>query len=179
MKKIIIFILSMFMVVGCGCTNDKAQDAVENYLNNYKNLDSNVVSDIDKLVDQENLNDKQKDTYKDILKRQYSDLMYTIEDESYEGDSAKVTVKITVYDLYKASKKATDDLNGKPEDYLTDGEYDKDKYMDHKLELMKDIKETVNYNLVFNVKKNDGKWQVEQPDDETLEKIHGIYNYEG
>lgn len=179
MKKIIIFLTCLFMVVGCSCTNDKAQDAVEKYLDNYKSLDSNVLKDIDTIVDQEDLKDEQKGTYKDILKKQYSDLMYTVENESYDGDNAKVTVKVTVYDLYKATKNATDDLNKKPEDFLTNGEYDKDKYVSHKLNLMKDMNETVAYNLVFDVKKVDGKWQVEQPDEETLEKLHGIYNYEG
>ena len=43
---------------------------------------------------------------------------------------------------------------------------------------MKEVNETISYNIVFKVIKTDGKWQVEQPSNETLEKIHGIYNYE-
>lgn len=178
MKKIMVFLTCLLMVVGCSCSNDLAADAVEDYLNNYKGLSDNVLADIDEIVEKENLSDTQKETYRDVLKRQYKDLIYTIENEDYDGDTANVTVKITVYDLYKASSNATAKLNESPEDFLTDGEYDSEKYLDYKLDQMKNIEDTISYNIVFKVTKTDGKWQVEQPDDETLEKIHGIYNYE-
>ena len=99
MKKILVMIVSLFMVVGCSCSNDKAADAVEKYLNDYKGLSDNVLQDIDDLVENESLTDKGKETYKEVLKRQYRDLIYTIENEDYDGDTADVTVKITVYDL--------------------------------------------------------------------------------
>ena len=43
---------------------------------------------------------------------------------------------------------------------------------------MKDNTKTVSYTVTFNVLKKDNKWIVEQPNEEILEKIHGIYNYE-
>ena len=43
---------------------------------------------------------------------------------------------------------------------------------------MSDMTDTISYNVVFKVKKNNNKWEVEQPDDEVLEKLHGVYNYE-
>ncbi len=178
MKKILGIIICLVMVVGCSCSNDKAADAVENYLNDYKGLDNSVLSDIDELVENESLTDKGKATYKEVLKRQYSDLIYTIENEDYDGDTAKVTVKITVYDLYKAQKEASDYLSNHQDEFLTDGEYDNDLYMEYKLEQMKNINDTISYNVVFNVTKTDGKWYVEQPSDEVLEKIHGVYNYD-
>ena len=49
--------------------------------------------------------------------------------------------------------------------------------MEYKLETMKDTNDTISYNIVFTVTKSSGKWYVEQPDEETLEKIHGVYNY--
>lgn len=104
--------------------------------------------------------------------------MYTIENEKYDGDNANVTVKITVYDLYKAQTNASKYLNEHQDEFLTNGVYDGSKYLDYKLNEMRDIKDTISYTIVFKVIKVDGKWQVEQPDEETLEKIHGIYNYE-
>jgi len=94
------------------------------------------------------------------------------------GDEAKITVKITVYDLYKVEKDAREYLNQNQEEFLTDGIYDAKKYLEYKLDKMKDVNDTISYNIVFKVIKTDGKWQVEQPNEETLEKIHGIYNYE-
>ena len=178
MKKILVMLISLVMVVGCSCSNDKAADAVEEYLNEYKGLSNNVLEDIDELVSNENLTDKGTETYKEVLKRQYRDLVYTIENEDYDGDTAMVTVKITVYDLYKAQKNASSYLNSHQDEFLTDGEYDNDLYMDYKLEEMRDMNDTISYNIVFNVTKTDGKWVVEQPSEEVLEKIHGVYNYD-
>lgn len=178
MKKLLIFLMCLICVVGCACNNDKASDAVEKYLNEYKGLSDNVLKDMDNLKELKDLDDKQKDTYKEVLKRQYRDMMYTIENESYDGDTASVTVKITVYDLYKASKDSSAYLNNHQEEFLTNGVYDATKYLEYKLDQMKNMKDTISYNVVFKVIKVDSKWQVEQPDEKTLEKIHGIYNYE-
>lgn len=178
MKKIVIFLTCIFLAVGCACSNDKAADAVKDYLNDYKGLSDNVLNDIDSLIEKEKLDDKNKDTYKETLKRQYRDLMYTIENEDYDGDTANVTVKITVYDLYKAQKNSSDYLNEHKDDFLTDGVYDATKYLEYKLNEMSKITDTISYTIVFKVKKEDGKWVVEQPNEETLEKLHGVYNYE-
>ncbi len=168
----------MFLVVGCACSNDKAADAVEKYLNDYKGLSDNVLASIDEAIKKEELNDKQEDVYKEVIKRQYRDINYTIENEDYNGDTANVTVKLTVYDLYKAQKQTNSYLNEHPEEFLTNGTYDKDKYLDYKLEEMKKMNETISYNVVFKVIKVDSKWQVEQPEEDVLEKIHGVYNYD-
>mgnify|MGYP005773451599 CR=1 FL=1 len=178
MKKILGILGCLVMVVGCSCSNDKAADAVEKYLNDYKGLNDHVLEDIDELIKNEDLTDLGSETYREVLKRQYRDLIYTIENEDYDGDTATVTVKITVYDLYKAQKDASEYLSEHPDEFLTDGEYDNDLYMEYKLEQMKKTTETVSYNIVFTVTKTDGKWYVEQPSDEVLEKIHGVYNYE-
>ena len=65
MKKVLIMIVSLFMVVGCSCSNDKAADAVEKYLNDYKGLNDHVLEDIDELVENENLTDKGKEIYRE------------------------------------------------------------------------------------------------------------------
>lgn len=170
--------MCVFLTVGCACSNNKAADAVEKYLNDYKGLSDNVISDIDELVKKENLADKSSEKYKEVFKRQYRDLMFTIENENYDGDTARVTTKITIYDLYKAQKEAGNYLQTNQDKFLTDGKYDANKYLDYKLDQMKNTNEVISYTVVFKLNKQDGKWQVEQPDEETLEKIHGIYNYE-
>ncbi len=177
MKKLLLFITCLFCVVGCSCSNKKAEDAVKDYLNDYTGLSDNVLKGIDEIVDKEELDINEKNTYKDVIKRQYKDLKYDIENETYDGDSANVTAKITVYDLYKAQKDASDYLDSHPNDFLTNGEYDNTKYLQYKLKQMKDTNETISYTVVFKVNKVDGEWQVEQPSDEVLQKIHGVYKY--
>lgn len=136
------------------------------------------MANIDEVVKKENLEDEHKENYREILKKQYRDIEYEIENETYDGDTAKVTVKITVYDLYKANKNSSNYLNDHQDEFLTNEVYDAAKYLKYKLEELKNMKDRVSYTLVFKVNKKDGKWIVEQPDDEDLEKIHGIYNYE-
>lgn len=178
MKKILMVLLSCLFMTGCSLTEQKASDAVKDYLSQYNNLSDTVVVDIATLVDSENLNDDQKKVYEKVLEKQYQDLSYKINNEEYNGDSAEVEVTITVYDLYKAQTDAATYLSNNLEEFNgTNGSYDNEKYMDYKLEQMKKMTDTVEYTIDFKVKKVDDKWVVEQLSTEDLEKIHGIYNY--
>ena len=184
MKKIFsigLILVTCLAIVGCSCMKMTAKGAVENFLNQYRNLSASVISDMDEVVDKEtNLNEAQKEKYRDVLKKQYSDLKYEIVDETYDGDTAKVKAKITVYDLYKVQKEATNYLNNHPEEFNDEsGNYDSSKYMDYKLDQMEKNNDTVEYTITFNLTKDeDGNWQVTELTQEDLEKIHGIYNYE-
>lgn len=180
MKKFLIIIMSLFMVVGCSCKNeDSASASVEKYLDRYRNNESVVMDELDSYIAKEELSDTQKDVYRDVLQRQYKDLKYKVTDEKYDGDTAVVTVKITVYDLYKVQKDADKYLAEHPEEFNDETDsYDKTIFINYKLDEMKKNTDTVEYTLEVNVKKEDGKWKVEQLNESDLEKIHGIYNYE-
>ncbi len=180
MKKIGILLITLIALVGCSCSSEKPSDAVEKYLNNYKNLDEAVMADLDEVVENENLDDDDaKEMYRNVLKRQYSDLVYEITDEEYNGDTAKVTAKITVYDYFKANKDAQDYSKEHEDEFLGDDKkYDAAKFMKYRLEQLKTTTETIDYSLTFDVKKDGSTWKVEQIDDEALEKIHGMYDYE-
>jgi hypothetical protein len=157
----------------------KASDAVSEYLKKYNNLDDGIMVELDELVKEEDLSDDASEKYKDIMKKQYSDLDYEIVDETYNGDEAVVTVKITVYDLYKAQKEALEYKNNNPSEFLDSNKvYDADLFLDYKLDAMKKTDTRVEYTIDFKVIKKDGKWTVEDVSTEDLEKIHGIYNYE-
>ena len=111
MKKVVsvisILVISLIMV-GCSCMKTTAKGAVESFLDQYRNLSSSVITDMDEVVDKETeLTEEQKEKYRDVLKKQYSDLEYEIVNENYDGDKAVVETKITVYDLYKAQRDAT------------------------------------------------------------------------
>ena len=177
MKKILLMVVAAFFLIGC--MDSKASDAVENYLNQYRNLSDSVITDLDELTMDQNLSEDQRGTYTDIMKKQYQDLQYEIVEEEYNGDKAKVTAKITVYDLYKVQEDADNYMNDNMKEFYDENDvYDNDKYLEYKLKQMKDNTKTVSYTVTFNLLKKDNKWIVEQPDEETLEKIHGIYNYE-
>ena len=184
MKKIVKVMLVMVLAItlaGCSCMQKTAKARVEEFLDQYRNLSANVLGDMDDVVDSETaLSEEQKEKYRDVLKKQYSDLKYEIVDEVYDGDAAVVEAKITVYDLYKAQKDASSYLESHRDEFNDEnGEYDSSKFMDYRLEQMKDITDTVEYTIEFNLTKDDnGNWQITELSQEDLEKIHGIYNYD-
>ena len=182
MKKYLSVLVVMVLcisLVGCGLTKKTAKGAVEDFLNQYKNLSSNVLDDMNKGVDDEDLSDKQKDVYRDVLKKQYQDMKYKIVNETYDGDNAVVETKITVYDLYKVQKDANDYLTENEDEFKENNTFSNSLFMDYKLDKMKKTKETIEYTINFKVTKDDkGNYKVTDLSNEDLEKIHGIYNYD-
>lgn len=178
-KKIFLIVSLLLLVVGCGCMKKTAKGAVQDYLNQYKNLSANVISDMDDVIDNENLTDTQKEKYREILKKQYQDLKYDIVSEKYDGDNATVDVKIKVYDLYKVQKDANDYLTTSGDEFKENGVFSNDLFMDYKLDKMKKTMDTIEYNITFNVTKDDkGNYKVSDLSNTDLEKIHGVYNYD-
>lgn len=178
-KKIFLIVSLLLLVVGCGCMKKTAKGAVQDYLNQYKNLSANVISDMDDVIDNENLTDTQKEKYHDVLKKQYQDLKYDIVSEKYDGDNATVDVKIKVYDLYKVQKDANDYLTTSGDEFKENGVFSNDLFMDYKLDKMKKTMDTIEYNITFNVTKDDkGNYKVSDLSNTDLEKIHGVYNYD-
>lgn len=178
MKKILLIVLTLFCLSGCSCSNNTAKGAVEAFLDEYRNLSASVVGDMDDVVDsEENLNDEQKDKYRDILRKQYTDLTYEIISEDYNDDVAIVETKITVYNLGKSQSDASKYLNEHSEEFYDENNnYDLSKFLDYKLDLMQKNTDTISYTINFNVEKNeDGVWQVSDISQSDLEKIHGIY----
>lgn len=177
--KVLLVVGICLVLAGCGCMKKTAKGAVQDYLNQYKNLSSNVISSMDDVVNDENLTDSQKEKYRDILKRQYQDLKYEITSEKYDGDNATVEAKITVYDLYKVQKDANNYLTNSGDEFKENGVYSNDLFMNYKLDKMKKVTDTVEYNITFNVTKDDkGNYKVNDLSNSDLEKIHGVYNYD-
>lgn len=179
MKRLVLVILSIFLLVGCSCTlMDTPTKKTEEYLNNYKNLDEDVISDLNSSAEAEGLSTSNTDLYKDVLRRQYQDLKYEVQKEDVEGDEATVTAKVTVYDLYKAGKEADEYLVANPDKFEKDNTYDEDSFMEYKLDKMKDTEKTVDYTIEFYLVKVDGEWTIQEPEATVKEKIHGLYDYE-
>lgn len=179
MKKLGILVLSLLLIVGCSCSRKTAVDAVKNYMNLYINNDESVLDELDEYTEREELTDKQKETYKEIIRNQYKNITYEITNEEYEGDTATITAKVKVYDLFKVQKAADEYLlNNHEKFYDETGTYDKTLFLDYKLEKMKEQKEVIEYTIDFKVIKENDEWTVSQLSDSDLEKIHGIYNYQ-
>ena len=181
MKRFIYVILILcwgFFLTGC-MGNKTAQEAVSDYLEMYVTLDSKVIDQLNEFVDNEDLTEEQKVVYKDILRKQYSTMTYTILDETYDGETAYVKTKIQVRDLYKVQKESLNYFNNHKNEFNDEnGVYDKSLFLDYKLGEMKNADEMNSYEIEFKVVKDGSNYEVTQLSNEDLEKIHGIYNYE-
>jgi len=177
MKKVLITILALVSLAGCSLSNTPSS-VVQTYLDNYKNLSDEVITQLEAKVSNEDLSNVNRETYKSILSKQYKDLKYEIKDESIDGDKAEVLAKITVYDLFKADNEANAYMNETPVEFYNDsGVFDNDLFNTYRLNKMNEISDTVDYEIIFKLNKKDGEWILEEPDRDTLEKIHGLYNY--
>lgn len=181
MKKILFSLLTFMLIFTCGC--DKVGNTptrkVEELMGKYQAVDSDVTNDLNDVVNMEaNLTDKQKDRYKELLKKQYSNLTYEIKEEKIDGDDATVEVEIEVFDLSKASREAENALTDKKDDFLDDkGSYSQEKYTDYRLDKMENTKDKVKYTLDLTLRKDDGEWKLDNLTETERQKIHGIYEH--
>ena len=212
MKKIFLcFSCIMAIVLLSGCTMDNTPTKkVEKFLDSYKNQDETVLNQLKDMVDTDSLmDDTQKETYQDIIKKQYKDMSYEIKDETIDGDTATVTAEIEVYDYYKINKDAEDYYNKNPDEFksvtgngivddaknatedIIEGAKDvtkdaKDavtgtnsdsKFVEYRLGKLKDAKDRVKYTIDFKLTKVDNVWTLNDIDDTTRQKIHGLYEH--
>lgn len=222
MKKIFLYfscIMAIVLLSGCSFDNTPTKK-VENFLDNYKNQDETVLTQLKDMISTDSLmNDTQKSTYEDIMKKQYKDMSYVIKDETIDGDTATVTTEIEVYDYYKINKDAEDYYNNNPNEFssTTDNSITKDvkdttkdvvddvkdaardvvegtkdvaedakdkvtgtsdsKYVEYRLGKLKEAKDRVKYTIDFKLTKVNNIWTINDIDDVTRQKIHGLYEH--
>lgn len=174
MKKILSIILLLIIVTGCDLGNkmdNSPKKKVEAYLDSYQKLDDNVLNDLDDLVEDTEYSIDQKAKYKEILKKHYSNLSYNIKNEVIDGDKASVDAEIEVTDYSKILNESVDENQFKDEN----GVYNPSKYFDYQLNKLERATEKTKYNITFHLNKKDNEWIIEDLDQTSMDKIHGIY----
>ena len=178
MKKIILLLTMLIIIVGCNLTNTPS-GKVEKYLNNYNNLSDDVLMDIEATVSSENLSSENKELYKNVLKKQYENMKYEIKDESIDGNKATVTVKISVLDLYHAEKESLNYMNEHADEFNdANGMFDNELFNHYRINKLMEESNVVDYEIKFNLDKNNSEWILKNPGRETLEKLNGLYKYD-
>ena len=180
MKKILIFLFMIMCLCGCGCnkqTTNTPKGEVAKLFSNYNSLNIDVLIQLDSVMSTEALTDSEKAKYKDVLKRQYEDLNYTIKDEVITDDKAVVTAEIEVYDLKKVMNDADKYLEENNKEFLKEGSTDIDtsKFWDYKLDKMFSTKDRTTYVIDFTLTKIDDKWVLDDLLEADRQKIHGLY----
>lgn len=182
MKKILGFVLVLCLLIGLtGCDNlmNTPTKRVENLLSKYQKQDEEVLNQLDETLLQETLlSVDQKDRYRELMKKQYKNLTYTVKDETLDGKTAVVEVEIEVYDYNKAITEAEDYLLKNPGEFQeTGGAVNTNKYNEYKIKKMESVKDTVTYTINFTLSQVDDKWVVDDLTETERMKIHGLYAY--
>ena len=208
---IFVFIV-LLSLSACSLSNTPSKK-VEMFLDKYNKNDTEVISQLDDMLNSDQLMDEvQKNTYRNILEKQYKDMTYVIKDEKIEGDKATVTAEIEVYDFYKVNKEAEEYYNSNQDEFndnvketindnsdnnekveneiesakdkvengaenVTDSISREVKFINYRLDRLKEVKDRVKYTIDFSLTRVDGKWQIDDIDDITRQKIHGLYEH--
>lgn len=176
MKKLILIILCMFLFTGCNDVNNTPKKVTEDFFAKYNNLSDEVLTDLDKKLNEAEVDSEVLEETKELYKKQYKDMKYEILDEKINGDKATVKVKITVYDYAKARDEANDYMDAHNEEFMTDNVLDDIKLEKYVLEKQRETVETKDYEVEIKLEKDNGKWKVQDLDDDVIEKIHGTYS---
>lgn len=174
MKKILSILMLLVLITGCSIgtnmTNTPTKK-VEAYLDSYQKLDDNVLNDLDTLVENTEYSVEQKAKYKEIFKKHYSNLKYEIKDEKVDGDKAEVEVEVEVNDYSSILSEKINEDDYKDEN----GNYDPIKYFDYQLDKLEKATEKTKYTIIFKLTKKDDNWVIDDLDETSMQKIHGIY----
>lgn len=165
MKKIILFGVIIFLLVGCSMANTPTSN-VEALLTKYQKVDTDINAGIDTILDEQNLTDNHRERYRKLIENQYKNLSYEVKDEKIDGDNAIVTVEIEVIDY----KKEISDLT------FDSSIYTKESFDEEKLNRLENANDKVNYTLELSLTKDsDGVWNLNALTEEQIKKIQGMY----
>ncbi len=174
-KKILIFLFLFMFVTGCETSMNNPKNEVQKLFSDYNNLNSDLLLQLDNVIDDENLTEEQKVKYKEILKKQYKNIKYKINDEVITDDKAIVSVEIEVYNLKKAIDNANTYKEENKDEFYENDELNEEKFWDYKLNKMEEVKDRITYNIDFSLTKIDDKWQLDNLLETDRQKIHGLY----
>jgi len=181
MKKIICLLCALIVFTGCDFVRSLSNTPtkrVEEFLKKYQTLSKDVLDDLDRVITEEvSFNTNQRDRYRDIVKKNYQKLTYTVKDEEIDGDDATVTVEIEVVDYYKIMSDADLYLNENPDEFIVEEEYSVSKFTDYRLDKLQEAKEKVKYTLELTLTKVDDEWFVDDLSQDDEDKINGMYEY--
>lgn len=177
MKKIIT-LLSIILLTGCTTLDisNTPTKKVEEFLNKYQILDEEILNELDNVIEEKTkLNSENKEEYRELIKKQYKDMQYTIKEETIDGDEAKVTAQIIVKDFTKIINDAENYKRENMKEFYENNTYNDNLYKKYLLDKLKDAKDRVTYTLEFTLKKENTKWRLDPITEEIEDKILGIY----
>ncbi len=152
---------------GCEKTINTPTSKVEDLLNQYQNLSPSIIDNLKDSIEKEDMTKEQKKKYESLMEKQYQSLSYKIKNEEIVEDTAVVDVEIEVLNYSYSianSKKYYDEHREEIKDFN-----------DYKLEQLEKVTDKIKYDLTLNLTRYNGFWELDDIDNNDLEKIHGLY----
>jgi len=179
MKKLLYILAVILLFTGCTELSNTPTKKAEEFLKKYQTLDNDVLTDLNTVLEEDtSLTTEQKEVYRNIMKKHYQNLVYMVNDETFNGDEATVEIEISVTDFRKVLNEAKIYLTNNPEQFNDEnGNYDITKYTDYRLSKLKEAKEKVKFTIEINLTKVNDTWQVDELSQATMDKINGIFDY--
>ena len=178
-SKVLLVLSFIFLLVGCGDMTNTPTKKVEQFLSKYQDLDDDVINNLDSVItDKETLTAEQKDSYRELMKKQYKNLNYKIKEETQDGNSAIVSAEIEVIDYGKSISESEKYLSENKDEFISDKDssvVDMVKYMTYKIKQMTNAKDKITYTINFSLTKENGKWKLNDISDIDRLKLHGLY----
>lgn len=177
MEKILLGVLGVFLLSGCGIQMASSPTKeVETLLGKYQSSNKTIIEQLDASIANENMTKTQQEDYRELMMKQYNNLTYDIKDEIIDGNNAIVTTEITVYDYGKAIKEVNAYVDANTSDFQDpSGALSSQLYTGYKLTKLKEVTDRIQYTINFNLTKTNDSWTVDQLNETELQKIHGIY----
>lgn len=169
MKKLLILFMAFVCLTGCGKLMNTPTKQVEELFSKYQSFDNDIKTELDTLLSKETFTESQKQEYRDIIKKQYKNLTYTIKDEKVDGNNAIVTTEIEVLDFKKI-------VNQLDDEYSTKADVTTNDYIDEKIKRLKNANDKIKYTLEIEVTKDENNnWKIVNLTDTDIKKIQGMY----
>ncbi len=173
---IIIVILGIVFIFKHTSKNYSPEELTNQFFIKYQKEKEEVVSKIQWEFDDE-LSDTQLQRYKQLMKKQYRNLKYSIINSDNGDNDCNVEVHLTVIDLKSAYDKANSYVESHRESFEDEkGDLDINKIIDYKLEQLESAKEIIDYSLKINFYKDSSDhWLMSQLSLSDLQKIDGVF----
>lgn len=179
MKKILVTLLiTLVFFTGCSFSmNDsKPEEAVESLFEKYRAKDDDIITQLMDTISAEGLTDDAKQSYQELMEKQYEQLAYVIKDINEQDNTATATVELTVLNYKSAILKTEEELKQNPEKFNDEnGVFSEEKYMNYKIEKMQEVTEMTTHTIDISLTKENGMWKVDELTGDDISKLHGLY----
>ena len=181
MKKImIIMLVGLFVITGCGKKVVTPTEKVEQYLTFFQEREKGVVEKLSDWIMDQDLEEDLRSTYQDIMEKQYQNLSYEILKEEIEDDKATVVVEIEVLNYQASLEKSKDYFLNHQEEFFDivkeQEEVEKTKeYKEYRIKELQNVKDKTKYQITFQLTKRNKEWVIDEIDNATFLKMYGIY----